>query len=112
MAKSYVDRSGWGVSGLQAWYSSDGRKWRQYHYYGIVGSGHSRALPRGQRRGRQLTKAVAVEMGAFPGENEAIEMLTMRTPAGRLGVPRDTANGVLFLASEESEWVNGSETGY
>ena len=51
-------------------------------------------------------------MGAFPGENEALEMLTMRTPAGRLGVPRDTANGVLFLASEESEWVNGSETGY
>lgn len=51
----------------------------------------------------------AVEMGAMPGENEAIEQLTMATPAGRLGVPRDIANGVVFLASDESEWMTGSE---
>ena len=51
----------------------------------------------------------AVEMGAMPGENEAIEQLTLATPAGRLGVPRDIANGVVFLASDESEWMTGSE---
>ncbi|MGB0343351.1 MAG: glucose 1-dehydrogenase [Parvibaculales bacterium] len=52
---------------------------------------------------------VAVEKGAMAGENEAIEMLTMQTPSGRIGVPRDIANGVLFLASDESEWMNGAE---
>lgn len=51
----------------------------------------------------------AVEAGLMPGENEAIEMLTMQTPIGRLGVPRDIANAVLFLASEESAWMTGAE---
>lgn len=51
----------------------------------------------------------AVEAGAMPGENEAIEMLTMATPIGRLGVPRDIANGVVFLASDESAWMTGAE---
>ena len=51
----------------------------------------------------------AVEAGLMPGENEAIEMLTMQTPIGRLGVPRDVANAVLFLASEESAWMTGAE---
>lgn len=51
----------------------------------------------------------AVEAGAMPGENEAIEMLTLATPAGRLGVPRDIANGVVFLASDESAWMTGAE---
>lgn len=51
----------------------------------------------------------AVEMGAMPGENEVIEQLTLATPAGRLGVPKDIANGVVFLASDESEWMTGSE---
>ncbi len=51
----------------------------------------------------------AVEKGLMPGENEAVEMLTMQTPIGRLGVPRDIANAVLFLASEESAWMTGAE---
>ena len=51
----------------------------------------------------------AVENGLMPGENEAIEILTMQTPIGRLGVPRDIANAVLFLASEESAWMTGAE---
>jgi NAD(P)-dependent dehydrogenase (short-subunit alcohol dehydrogenase family) len=51
----------------------------------------------------------AVEMGAMDGENEAIEALTLGTPAGRLGVPRDIANGIVFLASDESEWMTGAE---
>ena len=33
----------------------------------------------------------------------------MQTPIGRLGVPRDIANAVLFLASEESAWMTGAE---
>ena len=51
----------------------------------------------------------AVEAGLMPGENEAIEMLTMQTPIGRLGVPLDIAHAVLFLASEESGWMTGAE---
>ena len=51
----------------------------------------------------------AVENGLMPGENEAMEILTMQTPIGRLGVPRDIANAVLFLASEESAWMTGAE---
>ena len=51
----------------------------------------------------------AVDSGFMPGENEAIDMLTMQTPLGRLGAPRDIANAVLFLASDESSWVTGTE---
>jgi NAD(P)-dependent dehydrogenase (short-subunit alcohol dehydrogenase family) len=31
------------------------------------------------------------------------------TPMGRFGVPQDIANGCLFLASDESSWVTGTE---
>ena len=35
--------------------------------------------------------------------------LVRQTPIGRLGTVEDVANGVLFLASDESSWVTGSE---
>lgn len=37
------------------------------------------------------------------------QTLLDRTPMGRLGTALDVANGVLFLASDESAWVTGSE---
>ena len=33
----------------------------------------------------------------------------MQTPIGRLGVPRDIANAVLFLAPEDLAWMTGAE---
>lgn len=51
----------------------------------------------------------AVDNGLMPGENEAVDQLTLQTPMGRLGAPRDIAHAVLFLASDESAWVTGTE---
>ena len=32
-----------------------------------------------------------------------------KTPMGRYGMPVDIANGCLFLASDESDWMTGAE---
>ena len=42
-------------------------------------------------------------------EEELHAMLLEKHPIGRLGEPRDIASGVLFLASEESSFMTGSE---
>jgi NAD(P)-dependent dehydrogenase (short-subunit alcohol dehydrogenase family) len=39
---------------------------------------------------------------------EGFEMLKSMYPLGRIGTPRDVANGALFLASDESSWVTGA----
>jgi len=43
------------------------------------------------------------------GDPAVRQGLLDRTPMGRLGTAEDIANGVLFLASDESSWVTGSE---
>ncbi|MGB1686755.1 MAG: SDR family oxidoreductase, partial [Pseudomonadales bacterium] len=42
-------------------------------------------------------------------EDALREMLVEKHPIGRLGVPDDIAKGVLFLASDESAFMTGSE---
>ena len=41
--------------------------------------------------------------------NEFRDWALKRTPVGRIGDPQDIANGVLYLASDESSFVTGSE---
>ena len=45
------------------------------------------------------------------GENalDVENMATMAVPTGQLGTPRNIADGVLFLASDESSYVTGTE---
>lgn len=40
--------------------------------------------------------------------DKVIEQMKMLVPLGRLGLPEDIANAYLFLASEESKYVNGT----
>lgn len=69
-----------------------------------------------------FTKSVAIELAPLritvnavdPGPtdsgwmpHELKEHLLPRFPMGRLGEPRDAAKLIVFLASEESEWITG-----
>ncbi|GJQ32764.1 MAG: beta-ketoacyl-ACP reductase [Ignavibacteriaceae bacterium] len=50
---------------------------------------------------------IATEMvGTIP--EKVISMLVEKTPLGRLGAPEDIANAYLFLASNESNFANGT----
>ena len=52
------------------------------------------------------TEAYLDALGTLEDERrKALE----RHPIGRLGVPEDIAHGVLYLASDESRFVTGSE---
>ncbi|MBT8139532.1 MAG: glucose 1-dehydrogenase [Gammaproteobacteria bacterium] len=50
-----------------------------------------------------------VEKGLDSVGPEAWDMVQQAIPAGKLGIPEDVAYGALYLASDESTYVNGSE---
>jgi NAD(P)-dependent dehydrogenase (short-subunit alcohol dehydrogenase family) len=54
---------------------------------------------------------IATAMSMRPGESETdrATRLGERVPAGRIGMPEDVAGAVLWLASQESEFVVGHE---
>jgi 3-oxoacyl-[acyl-carrier protein] reductase len=52
-----------------------------------------------------MTRAVAVRLGCDPEEFKA--EAAKRIPVGRVGVPRDVANVIAFLASEDASFVSG-----
>jgi NAD(P)-dependent dehydrogenase (short-subunit alcohol dehydrogenase family) len=78
---------------------------------------------------RLLTKATAIQYAkegiransVHPGpivtpmteaaraDPERYQLMLSRVPLGRYGQPEDVAYGVLYLASDESRWVTGSE---
>ena len=53
-----------------------------------------------------LFKKLAAEKDSF---EESVSRESMMIPMGRMGMPDDIANGILYLASDESSYVTGSE---
>jgi len=53
----------------------------------------------------EMTRATARRQGHDP--QQVIEMASKSIPVRRVGVPRDVANVICFLASEESSYVTG-----
>ena len=97
--------------------------------YGIVGSGGSAGYHASKGAVRLFTKSAAVQYAgegirvnsvhpgfvdspmteANHGIPEIRQARTDQTPLGRLGVPEDIAPGILYLASDQSSFVTGSE---
>jgi cyclopentanol dehydrogenase len=100
--------------------------------YGIVGSGASAAYHASKGAVRILTKTAAIQYGpegirvnsVHPGfidtpmihevtpegaRAEVEAALSAQAPLARLGVAKDVAYGVLYLASDEAAFVTGSE---
>ena len=97
--------------------------------YGLVGSGGASAYHASKGAVRLLTKATAIQYAGegiransvHPGiietpmtaaslaDPEGNRRWLSGTPLGRLGEPDDVAYGVLFLASDESSFMTGSE---
>ena len=97
--------------------------------FGIVGSRAGAAYHASKGAARTFSKAAAVQYAkddirvnsVHPGftdtpmtldihsDPEIHEFRVGMTPLGRLGLPDDIANGILYLASDESSWVTGIE---
>ena len=97
---------------------------------GLVGGPRSSAYTASKWAVRLFTKATAVQYAqdgiransihpgpidtpmiqqVWHGEEQSREAALARTPLGRIGTPEDIAYGVLFLASDESSFMTGSE---
>ena len=97
---------------------------------GLVGDPRSSAYTASKGAVRLFTKATAVQYAqdgiransihpgpidtpmiqqVWHGEEQSREAALARTPLGRIGTPEDIAYGVLFLASDESSFMTGSE---
>ncbi|MFQ5829037.1 MAG: SDR family NAD(P)-dependent oxidoreductase [Candidatus Methylomirabilia bacterium] len=97
--------------------------------YGIVGSAHSAAYHASKGAVRTFSKSAAIQYAGdrirvnsvHPGfvdtamtqavhsDPERAAPRLASTPLGRFGQPQDIAMGCLYLASDESQWVTGSE---
>ena len=97
--------------------------------YAMIGSPFGTAYHASKGAVRALTRAAAIQYapegirvnGVYPGFVESPmtrefharpgvrEERAARTPLGRLAVPEDIAPGILYLASDESSFVTGSE---
>ena len=97
--------------------------------YGLIGSETSTAYHSSKGAVRLFTKSAAVQYAKegirvnsvhpgfvdspmtarFHAEPEVRAARVDRTPLGRLGLPEDIAAGILYLASDESSFVTGSE---
>ncbi|MGK2879338.1 MAG: glucose 1-dehydrogenase [Mycobacterium sp.] len=96
--------------------------------YGLIGSGAAAAYQATKGAVRLLTKTAAVQYASegirvnsiHPGvidtgmvneevPAEFMPALTDATPLGRMGRPEEIAYGALFLASDESSFMTGSE---
>jgi NAD(P)-dependent dehydrogenase (short-subunit alcohol dehydrogenase family) len=58
--------------------------------------------------GRDVIAQIAGPRGAA-ANNAARDAMTSAHPIGRLGVAMDIANGIAFLASDDSAFMTGSE---
>ena len=97
---------------------------------GLIGSQYSAAYGASKGAVRLLTKSTAVQYaregiransihpgvietpmtaGNLLGDEESRQRTIARHPLGRFGQPEDVAYGVLFLASDESSFMTGSE---
>jgi len=57
-----------------------------------------------------MAKQVVTELsGAMGSDNAVRDMFVQSHPIGRIGEPKDIANGITFLASDDSAFMTGSE---
>ena len=55
------------------------------------------------------TPGVEATIKKYGGSEKVKQRFEAMSPLGELGEPNDIANGVLFLASDESKYMTGSE---